>query len=84
MADSNSVSCVVSQDSINIRCLQCGAISSGNIFAIGECPCCGALDYHLFKGYVALDEPPRNRRACSPDNRDVINKLIELVQNKTR
>ena len=76
--------CVLSQELLNLQCLQCGAVTRGNLIAIAECKSCGALDYHVFRSYVALDEAARHRRAGSPDNKDVINKLIELVQSKTR
>ena len=84
MKNANDNPCVLSQELLNLQCLQCGAVTSGNIIAIVECKRCGALDYHVFRSYVALDAAARHRRACSPDNKDVINKLIELVQSKTR
>ena len=62
---SNENPCAVSQELINLQCLQCGAVTSGNFITIVECPRCGALDYHLFKGYVPLEEAARHRRAVA-------------------
>ena len=76
--------CVISNELINVQCLQCGTVNSGNIISIAECPSCGALDYHVFRGYVPLDEAMNHRRACTPDNKDVIKNLMELVQRKAR
>ena len=82
MVDTIDKPCVVSQELINLRCLQCGETSSGNFVSIAECPRCGALDYHIFRGYVPLEDAGHHRRAMAPDNRDVVNKMIELVQRK--
>lgn len=84
MADTRDNPCVVSQELINLQCLQCGAVSSGNILAIAECLSCGALDYHVFRSFVPLEVATNHRRARTPDNEDVINKMINLVQDKAR
>ncbi len=84
VAASNENPCAVSQELINLQCLQCGAVTSGNFITIVECPRCGALDYHLFKGYVPLEDAVRHRRAIAPDNKDVINQIITLVERKAR
>ena len=84
MGDANDKPCIVSQELINLQCLQCGAVSSGTFVAIAECPCCGALDYHVYRAYIPLDEAIRHRRSHVPDNKDVIKNIIELVQRKTR
>lgn len=73
--------CTVSQELLNLRCLQCGELTSGNFITIVECRRCGALDYHLFRGYVPVDDVS-SRRASLPDNKDVVNKIIDLVQRK--
>ena len=49
-----------------------------------ECARCGAFDYHVFRGRVSCDDASLPRRASIPDNRNVINDIIELVQRKTR
>lgn len=74
----------MSQELLNLRCLQCGEVTSGNFITIVECPRCGALDYHIFKGYVPLDDANPCRREWGPDNKDVINQMIDLVQRKTQ
>jgi hypothetical protein len=83
MTETQDIPCAVSQELLNLQCLQCGEIISGSIIAIIDCRRCGALDYHIFRGYVALDDASHNRRAVSPDNKDVINKMIELVQRQS-
>jgi hypothetical protein len=67
---------------LNLQCLQCGSVTTGNVIAIAECPRCGALDYHVFRGFISLDETTHHRRLSAPDNKDVIKKMIELVQSK--
>ncbi len=84
MSDTNNRPCAVSQELLNLQCLQCGDITSGNFITIAECHRCGALDYHLFQGYVPLDDAIHHRRAVAPDNTDVINRIIDLVQRKAR
>jgi predicted nucleic acid-binding Zn-ribbon protein len=83
VADSSENPCVVSQEQLNLQCLQCGSMTIGNFITIAECPRCGALDYHIFRAYVPLDEASQHRRAVAPDNSDVINKIIDLVQRKS-
>lgn len=82
MVESLENPCAVSQDLINLQCLQCGEVTSGNFITIVECWRCGALDYHIFRGYVPLDGASQ-RRERTPDNKDVINQMIDLVQRKT-
>jgi hypothetical protein len=84
VADINENPCAVSQELINLQCLQCGAGTTGNFITIVECPRCGALDYHIFTSHVSLVKSTDDRRPCTPDNKDVINKIIELVQSKAR
>ncbi len=83
VADKFDNPCAVSQELINLVCLQCGELTSGNIITIVECARCGALDYHIFRGYVPVDDAS-SRRTSLPDNKDVVNKMIDLVQRKTR
>ena len=74
--------CATPEDVINVRCLQCGEVTTGAFTMLAECRHCGALDFHVFRGFVSLtDGPPR--RAVEPDNRNVINEIIDLVQRKT-
>jgi len=60
-----------SQELINRQCLQCGSVTTGNVSTIGECPRCGALDYHVFRGLGSIDETAHYRRPGAPDNKDV-------------
>ena len=83
MTEITDIPCAVSQELLNLQCLQCGDVTAGNFITIAECPRCGALDYHIFRAYVSLNEAAAHRRACAPDNKDVINKIIDLVQRKS-
>jgi predicted nucleic acid-binding Zn-ribbon protein len=84
MTEIQDIPCAVSQELLNLQCLQCGEITSSSIIAIADCPRCGALDYHIFRGYVPHDDAAHNRRGVAPDNKDVINKMIDLVQRNVR
>ena len=82
MVESLDNPCAVSQELMNLQCLQCGDMTSGNFITIVECRRCGALDYHIFRSYVLLDGGGV-RREWEPANKDVINELIALVERKT-
>ncbi len=78
--DNKNNPCAVSQDQIHLQCLPCGAITTGNFITIVECPRCGALDYHIYKSGSEATAPIPRPRSRTPDNRDVINQMIELVK----
>ena len=71
-------------DVMTLRCLQCGKETSTRSRSLVECPRCGAFDYHVFRGRISCEDASLQRRASIPDNRNVINDIIELVQRKTR
>ncbi len=80
---SSDKACIVSRDIVNLQCLQCGTVTSGNLISIVECPRCGGLDYHIFKMYIPITEAAAHRRDNVPDNKGVINHMMELVKGKT-
>jgi len=77
-------SCARSPELIHLQCLECGSVTTGNLTTIAECPRCGALDYHIFRCYISFEEAAHYRRAAAPDNKDVVQRMIELVQSKSR
>ncbi|MGH9523027.1 MAG: hypothetical protein ACRD3E_10900 [Terriglobales bacterium] len=72
------------QGKIRMQCVACGAIMPLGHQPFVDCPRCGALDYHVFRGNDASPDLAAYRPAPMPDNKDVINQMISLVERKTR
>ena len=67
-----------------MECVACGALMPAEHQPFAECPRCGALDYHVFRSNDVFFDLPAYRPAPIPDNKDVINQMISLVERKTR